>query len=549
MKQITYELQGHVSSDMTPAITASCDSLRGVVEATITIRDEGERDTLTLCIEGETEDTLDRDVRAILEAKGLSLVSDSVVTGTGSAPKPVEEPRHYVLQDAQPTKQRSVPLTAAIASVVTAVILTVLLTFALTTAYHRNETPPPLDTDASGQTTAPYAELDVIDRLFRSLTMMDLDDQALLDAVLKGYVSATGDPYAAYYTAEEFAEQTSSMNGEMSGIGVSITPGEIVSNGATFTAIIVAYVYPDSPAEKAGVVHGDAIMFVGSGDDKTLVNEIGYEKAIERLTGKAGTECSFTVYRRPQGSAEDVPYEEIDITAIRHAFTAKSVLYRVYEADSTVGIVRITGFDNPTPAQFVEAMDALQAQGCTSFVIDLRYNPGGALNSVEDILTYFLSEGDTIISTKNSAGDTFVTKLEVNESGKVTCGSGTIDRSDIGKYASLPLVVLVNENSASASELFTANIRDHELGTIVGVKTYGKGSMQTTYSLARYGYDGALKLTTAYYYPPCGESYDGIGITPDITVALSEEALTYNFNLLPDELDNQLITAVEALTK
>ena len=103
------------------------------------------------------------------------------------------------------------------------------------------------------------------------------------------------------------------------------------------------------------------------------------------------------------------------------------------------------------------------------------------------------------------------------------------------------------EFSASAAELFTANMRDHGLAKVVGVTTYGKGSMQTTYSLARYGYDGALKLTTAYYFPPCGEGYDGVGITPHVEVALSEEAQKYNINLLPDHLDNQLAEAIETM--
>ena len=111
----------------------------------------------------------------------------------------------------------------------------------------------------------------------------------------------------------------------------------------------------------------------------------------------------------------------------------------------------------------------------------------------------------------------------------------------------LKFSVLVNKFSASAAELFTANIRDYELGRIVGVKTYGKGSMQTTFSLSRYGYDGALKLTTAYYFPPCGEGYDGIGITPHVIVELSEEAEQYNINLLPDHLDNQLSAAISTM--
>ncbi len=553
MKQVTYRIVGHVTDDMVPAITLSCDTLRGVTKAKLDIAD-ADNATLVLTLIGEPDPSLFEDVVSIMYAKGLEVREDIHFDGredgvpmqsfdTDAPP----QPKHYVLGDA-PRRGRSVPLGAAVASVLTAVILAVLLTFSLTTAYHKQDTPPVAGSVDSDKDEAVYAELEVIDRLFRDLSMKDLDDEALLTAVLKGYVTATGDPYAEYFTAEEFARQTSSMNGEVYGIGVSVVQGEIVSEGNAYTAIIVAYVYPDSPAEAAGVVHGDAIMFVGKGDDKTLVRDIGYAEALDRMSGTAGTECAFTVYRRPQGSDDDVPYEAIDISAVRQKFTAQSVLSHVYEPDPTVGIIRMTGFDNPTAAQFVEAMDALKEQGCTAFVLDLRNNPGGLLTSVEDILIYFLQEGDTLISTKNSKGVTSVTTIGIGENGKVTCGSGSVDQTDLGKYADLPLTVLVNENSASAAELFTANIRDHELGTIVGTTTYGKGSMQTTYSLARYGYDGALKLTTAYYYPPSGEGYDGIGITPHVAVELSEEAQKYNINLLPDELDNQLIAAVEALS-
>ena len=129
-----------------------------------------------------------------------------------------------------------------------------------------------------------------------------------------------------------------------------------------------------------------------------------------------------------------------------------------------------------------------------------------------------------------------------------SCGSGNLTAEDIGRYRDLPFSVLVNEYSASAAELFTANMRDHEIAKVVGVTTYGKGSMQTTYSLARHGYDGALKLTTAHYFPPCGEGYDGIGITPHVEVKLSEEAQKYNINLLPDHIDNQLAAAIEAIS-
>ena len=195
----------------------------------------------------------------------------------------------------------------------------------------------------------------------------------------------------------------------------------------------------------------------------------------------------------------------------------------------------------------MEAVETLKSEGCTSFVLDLRGNPGGMLSSVEDVLVLFLQEDDPIITIKDASGKETTTTVTCNKAGKVTCGSGQLTREDIGKYRDLNFSVLVNGYSASAAELFTSNIRDYELGTIVGTKTYGKGCGQTTFSLAKYGYDGALKLTTFYYSSPLGDYYDGVGITPHVVLELSEEAQSYNINLLPDHLDNQLAAAVASM--
>ena len=223
------------------------------------------------------------------------------------------------------------------------------------------------------------------------------------------------------------------------------------------------------------------------------------------------------------------------------------MVFRHYGEDKTVGVIRITGFDNTTRDQFVEAVETLKAEGCQSYVLDLRGNPGGLLSSVEDVLVFFLQEDDVIITTKNASGKEMSDSVTLNKAGKLMCGTGQLTAEDIGKYRDLKISVLVNEYSASAAELFTSNIRDYELGKIVGTKTYGKGCGQTTYSLAKYGLDGGLKLTTFYYSSPKGDYYDGVGITPHVQVELSEEAQKYNINLLPDELDNQLAAAVASM--
>ncbi len=556
MKQVTYEIRGLVIETMIPAITTSCESLNGVQNIRLSVED-ADTAFLTVTLENELSAAPEADLAAILRAKGLELCLPARENMVADAPPPpsaedtvettVPANAERYVSSPPPKAGKQISLTAALSTVITAVVLAVLLTFSLTTGYMRKNTPQAVGPGQGTAEESPFDQIEIIDRLFRDATVLELDDQALLTGVLKGYVAATGDLYAEYFTAEEYAQQNASNNGEMCGIGVNVVNGILNVNGVDYQVITISNVYPDSPAYEAGVLPGDHIMFVGTGEDKTLVHDIGYTEALARMKGAEGTECAFTVYRRPAGSADGVPYEEVEITAIRKKLTTRSVTFRTYTEDATVGIIKLTGFDNTTRDQFVEAVETLKAQGCTSFVLDLRGNPGGLLHSVEDVLVFFLQEGDTLITTEDTRGNKTETKVGVNAQGKVTCGTGQLTREDIGKYRDLKISVLVNGYSASAAELFTSNIRDYELGTVVGTKTFGKGCGQTTFSLSKYGYDGALKLTTFYYYPPCGEGYDGKGIIPHVEVELSEEARKYNINILPDNLDNQLAAAVDSM--
>ena len=219
---------------------------------------------------------------------------------------------------------------------------------------------------------------------------------------------------------------------------------------------------------------------------------------------------------------------------------------RVLDADSSVGVVRIMQFDLTTPTQFSAIMDELKEKGCKYFVFDVRNNPGGDLKSIEAVLSFFLSEGDLLVSTEDKYGNSSKDLV------KVYTGTGdyagcSVKKSDIGKYRGTPCVVLTNGNTASAAELFTQTMRDYNLAKIVGTKTYGKGCMQSIFTLERYGIPGALKLTTRMYFSKSHHVYHGIGIEPDETVELSEEALKYNVFVLPDELDDQLQKALQIL--
>ena len=546
MKQVTYEMRGLILDTMVPAITASCESLDGVNNAHVII-DGPEQAVLVLSLEdGANPAALEDELGRIATAKGLTLLNPPTVVDSPAAEscdpfKPIENVREERLLLQKP--ERKVGLAAAVSAVIVAVVLSVLLTTALTTLFSDGGGVLP-----TGKDDVTFDQLDVIDRLFSTVSVLEAPDrEELLTAVLKAYVAATGDKYAEYFTEDEYADQNAANNGEMCGIGINVINGHATVNGVEYQVITVSNVYPDSPAKDADIRIGDHIMYVGGGEDKILIHDIGYTNALNLMRGEEGTDLTVTVLR----ANEDGKFEEIEITATRRKLTALSVTYSVYTEDPTVGILKITGFDNTTRDQFVAGIEALKKEGCTHFVFDLRNNPGGLLTAVEDVLILFLQEGDTVISIKDVSGKEKVTRIGVSASGKLTCGSGELTREDIGKYRDLHFSVLVNEYSASAAELFTANMRDHKLCSVVGVKTYGKGSMQTTFPLSKYGYSGALKLTSAFYYPPSGEEggYDGVGITPHVVVELSEEAKTYNINLLPHDKDNQLGAAVAEAKK
>ena len=545
MKQVTYTVRGLVIETMIPAIKASCESLVGVRNVRVSTVDT-DTARIVLIVDGEINEELEASLDSVMRAKGLELVTPPVVETYVFTPAPAATPRPAApTVTPAPEKGRKVSLTAALSTVIVAVVLAVLLTFSVTTAYMKGNTAVP--STPSQEQSELFDQMEIIDRLFRSATVLDLDEEALMAGILKGYVAATGDVYAEYFTADEYQSQLDTNNGKMCGIGVSVVNGVLNVNGVECQVITIANVYPESPAEAAGVLPGDHIVYVGIGEDRRMVNEIGYTQALDLMKGEEGTECAFTVLRRPAGSSEGTPYEEVEITATRQVFTTRSVTFRTYTPDKTVGIIRLTGFDNTTCPQLIEAVETLKSEGCTSFVLDLRGNPGGLLTAVEDVLILFVQEDDPIITIKDASGKETTTTVSCNKAGKLMCGSGALTREDIGKYRDLKISLLVNDYSASAAELFTSNIRDYELGTIVGTQTYGKGCGQTTFSLSKYGYDGALKLTTFYYSSPLGDYYDGVGITPHVVVELSEEAQKYNINLLPDELDNQLAAAVESM--
>ena len=233
--------------------------------------------------------------------------------------------------------------------------------------------------------------ISTITSIIEGYSYYDVSEEELAKMVVAAYAATTGDAYAYYYNAEEYDELVSSNVGNTQGIGISVT------ENTEYSCIEVLSVEPNSPAQAAGVCSGDLIVAVGIGENSEKVSDLGFELALTKLQGVAGTVCEFTVVRN-ENFGSPIPF-----SILREAFVSSSVLYAVSRQDSSVGIVKILQFNLITPAQFCEAMESLISGGCTKFVYDLRDNPGGDLASVTAVLSRFYNERDVVIRTSSSA--------------------------------------------------------------------------------------------------------------------------------------------------
>lgn len=534
MKKLVYTVQGLATAEqarlieqLLPRILRAygSDSAVSASEQTASVTFDLPRSIST--------DELEQSINAALTEHGMELVTPPGV-------------RYYAYRGQQSEKASKgiapgIFAASLIAAVALTLVFTMLITSVISTVYWSNRVGP-MQPGSSSEQVVDTETLTLIDQLIKQYAYEEPDRDVMMEAVIKAYVAATGDIYAEYYTQEEFEAMTSENQGQMQGIGVSVVNSTLDYNGMTYSTIEIIMVYPGSPAERAGVRPGDALISVKHEGTEYGVGEVGYTVAVNYLRGEAGTDAEFTVIRRVDGE-----YKPVDFKVTREAFEALSVTSKISVTDSSVGIVTLLQFDLTTPGQFCKAVDGLKAQGCTKFVFDVRNNPGGDLESIKAVVSYFLSEGDVIVSTKDKSGKTEVTKVGVLKHGDKAYAGCDVKKEEIGKYRDLDFAVITNGNTASAAELFTATVRDYELGPIVGETTYGKGCMQSIFSLAYYGYDGGLKLTTRMYFPASGQGYHGIGITPNVPVELSEEAKEINIYVLPEDKDDQLLTAIAQL--
>ena len=465
------------------------------------------------------------------------------------SPEPSEQPT-----DTEPQKQGRVFTFGFLLSLLCIVtVVSVILTYTLTSAANKRQYSEQLKAqqqtiDRLKESVGEYDadinldKLELLALLFEQYSYYagEVSEEELLDTVLRAYAAATGDLYAAYYTEEEYAALNADNVGDQVGIGVSVIQTKINVRGVEYQVFQIIAIYENGPAVSSGLKLGDYIYGVRVGESFRSVNEIGYDQAINHVRGEKGTQAELAVLRPVNDD-----FEEKYFSITRDEFETVSVTYKQSESDATVGIVQISSFDLTTPKQFKQAVNTLLGKGVKHFVFDVRNNPGGDLQSIKAVLSYFLKQGDLILSAIDQDGNTVTSYYAEPTLLFGDYASCNVTQGEIGMYADLDMVVLCNENTASAAEVFTATLRDYGLAKTVGVTTFGKGIMQSFIPLSKYGnFTGYVKMTTYAYVTKCGVTYHQIGIAPDVAVELSEEAKQYHFYVLPQALDDQLQAAI-----
>lgn len=348
------------------------------------------------------------------------------------------------------------------------------------------------------------AKIRQIEEMLDTYYVEDYDKELAEELMYTGLVAGVGDPYTYYLSADSLAEQVEKNSGHFVGIGVEIYAGD---DGY----IVVSSVTPGGPAEAAGILAEDKITEV---DGESITGKTAADVSA-LVKGEEGTDVTLTIFRESTG-------EVLEKTVTRQDIQVQTVSWRMM--DDNIGYISITNFRENTYSQFKEALDTLEAEGMEKLVLDLRNNTGGLVKSAHEIGEELLPEG-IMVYTMDKEGNREDTLCD-----------------DV--YNDVPMVVLVNGNSASAAEILAGAIQDTGRGELIGTTTFGKGLVQRLFTLP----DGSgLNVTIQKYYTPNGTSIHGVGITPDYEVELPEE-YAQQTNILA-EADTQLQKAVEVLSE
>jgi carboxyl-terminal processing protease len=344
-----------------------------------------------------------------------------------------------------------------------------------------------------------------IEEIIDDYYYFDTTDEDMQDGLYSGMVAALDDPYAEYYTAEEYAKLQEDDSGEYAGIGVTVQKD-------TDTGYVVAVnILEGSPAEKVDIQPNDLIVQI---DDYEITTDDDLDYLVSLIRGEEGTDVTLKLYRESVG-------EYHDVTITREIVEYSTV--SSFMVDDSIGYVRITQFIDNTDENFEEQVDKLKEEGMKALIIDVRSDPGGMLTSVVNICDYLLPEG-TIVSIKNRDDEVEKEYKSTND-----------------QYLDVPMVVLTNGYSASASEILTAALKEFGVATVVGENTYGKGIVQSVIPL---GDGSAIKLTTKKYFTPNGNDIHKVGVAPDIEVELPDD---YTYDDFQGENDSQYQKGIEVL--
>lgn len=348
------------------------------------------------------------------------------------------------------------------------------------------------------------AKIRQIEEMLDTYYVEDYDKELAEELMYTGLIAGVGDPYTYYLSADSLAEQVEKNSGHFVGIGVEIYAGD---DGY----IVVSSVTPGGPAEAAGILAEDKITEV---DGESITGKTAADVS-SLVKGEEGTDVTLTIFRESTG-------EVLEKTVTRQDIQVKTVSWSMM--DDNIGYISITNFRENTYSQFKEALDTLEAEGMEKLVLDLRNNTGGLVKSAHEIGEELLPEG-IMVYTMDKEGNREDTLCD-----------------DV--YNDVPMVVLVNGNSASAAEILAGAIQDTGRGELIGTTTFGKGLVQRLFTLP----DGSgLNVTIQKYYTPNGTSIHGVGITPDYEVELPEEYAQQTN--IPAEADTQLQKAVEVLSE
>lgn len=352
------------------------------------------------------------------------------------------------------------------------------------------------------------ADMQGLKALLKQNYLYDFTDDQIYEGSLKGMFANLGDPYTSYYSPDEFSKLMETLNGRYQGIGVSVQ----ASKEGYIKAISV---FDNSPAKEAGIMPGDYITKVNG----TAFGADQLEEAVAEIKGEPGTSVNLTILRVEENSTNS---KEFDVKVDRADVNVDTIDDDIVEIDGKkIGYIHIMAFDDVTWNDFSESFNRLKSQDIDGLILDVRNNPGGALDVVINIADNFLDQG-TIVTTKEKDG------------------SETVEKSN-ADFDEIPLTIIQNENSASASEILAGALKDRGRAKVVGTQSFGKGVVQKIFNLQN---GAGAKITISEYFTPNGTQINKVGVTPDIEVEADED-----FDISKKDLanDKQFVYALNEL--